>query len=58
MYILLYITVLKSEIVLHEAARKNSVDKVRQLIAEKVDINAKNHVSFNMILSLLVMYLS
>ncbi len=37
--------VLRSEIQLHEAARKNDGDKVRKLIAEKVDVNSRNNVS-------------
>ena len=37
--------VLRSEIHLHEAARKNSVDKVKKLISDKVDVNSRNNVS-------------
>ena len=40
----LFSAVLRSEMLLHEAARKNSVDQVRQLITEKVDVNARNNV--------------
>lgn len=35
---------LKSEMLLHEASRKNNIDKVKQLIADKVNVNAKNHL--------------
>ena len=37
--------VLRSEIHLHEAARKNSVDRVRKLITDRVDVNSRNNVS-------------
>ena len=35
---------LKQELVLHEAARKNNIAKVKELLARKVDVNAKNNV--------------
>ncbi|KAK2172951.1 hypothetical protein NP493_916g00106 [Ridgeia piscesae] len=34
---------LRNELVLHEAARKNSVDVVRKVIAEHVDVNSRNN---------------
>ena len=39
------ILVLKSEVILHEAARKNNADVVRRLVAAKVNINCTNNVS-------------
>ncbi len=41
-----YFSVLRSEIHLHEAARKNSVDRVRKLITDRVDVNSRNNVSY------------
>ncbi|KAK2163478.1 hypothetical protein LSH36_79g10001 [Paralvinella palmiformis] len=43
------ISVLKSETLLHEASRKNMVDKVKQLIVDKVNINSKNHQGQNIL---------
>ncbi|KAI0226867.1 hypothetical protein LSAT2_022664 [Lamellibrachia satsuma] len=34
---------LRNELVLHEAARKNSTDVVRKVIAEHVDVNSRNN---------------
>ena len=45
MVLFLLFPVLKQELVLHEAARKNNIDKVKELIQKKVDVNAKNNVS-------------
>ena len=39
------VAVTKNELLLHEAARKDDVEKIQQLIREKTDVNARNNVS-------------
>lgn len=39
-----FTSVLKSELSLHEACRTNSIERVRKLVGDKVDVNARNQV--------------
>ena len=41
----LVISVLRGELNLHEAARNNDVEKVKELLAQKTNVNSKNNVS-------------
>ena len=39
------VSVLRGELNLHEAARNNDVEKVKELLAQKTNVNSKNNVS-------------
>lgn len=45
LFIIAYFLVLKGELLLHEAARKNDLETLKLLLSKKVDANAKNNVS-------------
>ena len=40
-----FISVLRREIALHDACRKNDVDAVKTILSDKIDVNCRNNVS-------------
>ena len=40
----MYFSVLRREVALHDACRKNDVDAVKKILSDKIDINCRNNV--------------
>lgn len=45
LFVLFLISVLKNELLLHEAVIKNDPDAVKRVIKEPLDVNSRNNVS-------------
>lgn len=48
--VILLVTVLKNDLLLHEAVIKNDVEAVRRVLREHTDINSRNNVSKHQLL--------